>query len=145
MIQTMQQLFDRLPWWMNPKYPMGRWDFFITDIGVRLLALIPCAIIYVCYIQIGNVEGTANQFFEFCTGAAIIPTIPLMLRRLKAILWPPAVLWGYIGLSFTLGLAGLSEQPVVAGVITIADLLLAIVLLFAPNRVDVVSENPADA
>jgi len=140
-----QQLFDKLPWWMNPKYPMGRMDYFTTGIGVGILSIIPCALIYVFYIQIVNVEGTGDQFVEFWKLARFIPLIPLMLRRLKAIMWPSAVLWGNIGLGATLGFAGLSEEPIAVGFITIIDLLIGIVLLFAPNRVEVVRQKPADA
>jgi len=121
---------------------MGRWDYFITSVGVSLASLIPCALIYVFYIQIVNVDGSAEQFTEFWSTARFLPLIPLMLRRLVAIQWPSTVLWAQFGFGFAVGLAGLADDSNFSGAVAIADGLIAIVLLFAPSKVEPVTANP---
>ena len=50
----MQKLFNKLPWWMNPKYPMGRWDYFVTSLGVALASLIPAIAFYSLFVYLTN-------------------------------------------------------------------------------------------
>ena len=135
-------LFDRLPWWMNPRYPMGRRDYFVASIGVSIAALIPFAAFYALAVYLSNSTPDGEQFGEIFGMVVLIPWIFLALRRIKACKFPVAIFWCYMAVACSIGLAGLHDNESVAGVIGILDLILGLYLTFAPNKVEPVTSNP---
>lgn len=138
----MQDLINRLPWWMNPKYPMGRMDYFFATIGVSIATLIPFTAFYALAIYLNSSKPDPEQFGEIFGMVVLIPWILLALRRIKACQFPVTIFWTYLAVAFSLGLAGLHDDENVQGVITILDLILGLYLTFAPNKVEPVRLKP---
>ena len=134
-------IFNSLPWWMNPKYPMGRRDYFVTSLGVALAALIPAVAFYSLFVYLTNSKPDAEEFGTVLGMVIIIPAIPLMLRRIKACQFPVPVFWCYIAIAFAIGFAEV-ESKQVDSVIGVLDFILNAILLFAPNKVEPVTSNP---
>ena len=126
---------------MNPKYPMGRQDYFFTGIGVAAMTMVPFLALYAVVVSTMNDAPDVETFFEFWPLVVFLPSLPLILRRMKACQFPLHIFWCFIAVSFAIGYAT-DDGSQANGVINVLDILFSLYLLFAPNKVEPVTANP---
>ena len=145
----MQELFESLPWWMNPKYPMGRTDYFWASAGVGIIAILGMAATMLC-IAVAYASNAGTLFTEVdfenipdWVFASFIPwlflLVPLQYRRCKAACIPYSVIWINMGLEIVDCLAW-PDSPVTP--ITLFTTIIDFWILLAANKMDVVRTNP---
>ena len=145
-----QSFFDALPWWMNPKYPMGRTDYFWATWGVGILLAIgylaTCFCIGVAAGFTAAANGTtfnADEIPGWMLSAALVPWffawVPLEYRRCKASAIPYYIVWLLMGLTIV-DLFAWPDSPVTP--ITLFTVLIQFWIWLAPSRIEVVRTNP---
>ena len=136
----LHSLLDRLPWWLDPRLPVGRSGYFWNSLGIGLALAIPYVCIAVAYYSSIGQEIPADQD-EYLWSFYIIYFIPILLlqlRRAKAAALPLNVFWTVQGAILVMSFAGLADHIVT----NLFAFILNVYLLFAPNKLEPVSRKP---
>lgn len=133
---------------MNPRYPMGRWDYFKTSVLVSLVFHIPGALLVLLIENTllywyFHVEGLVIQeqtfpilwAFLYILGAFIL--LPLHFRRARAASIPFGWIWFALGLEVCDTI--ITED---FSLITVVVLFIYLCILLAPNRMTIIGSNP---
>jgi len=143
---TIDSIRFRIPWWINPRYPMGRWDYFKTSV----LLLIACGIawlftcllfgVFLAYLtQDPNIwEKISEEKIGFTFLPFLLILIPLDFRRCRAAKIPFEVVWVSLGLSICDIV--ISSEGINA--ISLINIGIFLWFQFAPNRMNIISSNP---
>ena len=134
-----------IPWWMNPRYPMGRWDYFKTSLFVIFIGflswLVACFAIGLLIGYLTQDPSIAEKITEENLLATLYPflliQLPLNFRRARAAKIPFQVIWFTVGLD----ICDLAISPD----FTIISFITGCIYLWvwiAPNRMEVISSNP---
>ena len=149
--KLIKQLIDKLPWWMNPKYPMGRSDYFWISCGLLLALFLFSAITGFCIAFIdgfieayrGATGGPEFDVPEWWFSAAGIPflliSIPIEYRRCKAAEIPYQIIWINLGIGLV-DLFGYPDDNFT--VLSLVTCVLSLWIWLAPNRMEVIHEKP---
>ncbi len=133
-------MIDYLPWWLDPRLPMGRSNYFWSCMGVGIAIAIPYIFIVIaCYSLFGqDLPDDPNEYLGLFYIIALVPSLLLQLRRAKAAGLPLNVFWTVQGVIFVMSFGGLGDHIIT----NLFAFLLGAYLLFAPNKIDPVSQNP---
>lgn len=133
-------MIDYLPWWLDPRLPMGRSNYFWSCMGVGISIAIPYVFIVIaCYSLFGqDLPDDPNEYLGLFYIIALVPSLLLQLRRAKAAGLPLNVFWAVQGVIFVMSFGGLGDHIIT----NLFAFLLGAYLLFAPNKIDPVSQNP---
>lgn len=131
---------------MNPKYPMGRSDYFWASMGLLLITLPPFLITCFWIVFIGSVIGgpdfTIDALPSWWAEAALLPwlliCIPVEYRRCKAAAIPYQIIWITYGISVVDTFAYQDDFSA----LRIVSAGLSLWIWLAPNRMDVVRKKP---
>ena len=145
-----QSIFDSppWPWWMNPKYPMGRKDYFWATTGVGILAFLAWLITVFSVAYIGamatgggnlNLDRIPNWLGVVTLIPFVLCLVPLQYRRCKAAGIHYSIVWCVLGLSIVDGLAFSDDGYTF---MTLIATLAGLFIWLAPNKMDVVRTKP---
>ena len=137
---NLHSLLGRLPWWLDPRLPMGRSSYLLTSLGIGIALAIPYIFIVIAYYSSLGQEfpEDPNEYMGLFYIIVLVPSLLLQLRRARAAGLPLNVFWTVQVAVFVMSLGGLGDHIVT----NLFAFLLGAYLLFAPNKIDPVSQNP---
>ena len=137
---NLHSFLDRLPWWIDPRLPMGRSSYLLNSLGIAFALLIPYIfIVFAYYSSLGQeLPEDQNEYLWLFYIIYLVPNLLLQLRRAKAAALPLNVFWTVQGAVFVMSFGGLEDHIIT----NLFSYLLGLYLLFAPNKIDPVSQNP---
>ena len=137
---NLHPFLDRLPWWLDPRLPMGRLSCLLNSLGIGFALAIPYIFLVIAYYSSLGQElpEDQNEYLWLFYIIYLFPALLLQLRRAKAAALPLNVFWTVQGVVFVMSFGGLGDHIIT----NLFAFLLGLYLLFAPNKIDPVSQNP---
>ena len=137
---NLHSLLDHFSWRLDPRLPMGRSSYFFNSLGIGLCLGIPYVFVVVTYYSsLGQkLPDNPDEYLWLFYIIYFVPSLLLQLRRARAAGLPLNVFWIAQSVIFVMALGGLGDHFVT----TLFTLLLSFYLLFAPNKLKPVSQNP---
>lgn len=136
---------------MDPRLPMGRWDYFWASAGVTLICfvlyLFTCTFIGFCFgLEAGltgriapSAEELPSWLFNTASVICFLPNILLEYRRCKAAQIPYFMIW--IAYTFS-SIISFNNSAAVIQPLALTMVLIYLWIWLAPNKIEPVTKNP---